>query len=52
MVGVSLLIQVKTKDESLGKLLLTGVKGISAHCIVSTRLTGGNEILARSYELK
>lgn len=32
MVGVSLLIQGKTKDVSLGKLLLTGVKSISAHC--------------------
>ena len=32
MVGVSLLIQGKTKDESLGKLLLTGVNSISAHC--------------------
>ena len=59
MVGVSLLIQGKTKDVSLGKLLLTGVKSVSAHCqhkadwcIVSTRLTGGNKILARSYELK
>ena len=32
MVGISLLIQVKTKDEILGKLLLTGVKSVSAHC--------------------
>ena len=32
MVGVSLLIQGKTKDFILGKLLLTGVKSVSAHC--------------------
>ena len=32
MVGVRLLIQGKTKDEILGKPLLTGVKGVSAHC--------------------
>ena len=32
MVGVSLLIQGKTKDEIPGKLLLTGVKSVSAHC--------------------
>ena len=31
MVGVSLLRRGKAKDEILGKLLLTGVKSVSAH---------------------